>query len=589
MGTNSSRTSGAGSKVTAKKFLNNNGANCVDEMLEGMAQMHPKELMKFDGMNVMVRADYEKIKDEQVVLISGGGSGHEPSHAGYCGPGMLTAAVCGKVFASPGTDAVLNTIRTVTGSKGCLLIVKNYTGDRLNFGLAAEQAKSEGFDVEMVIVGDDAALSGKGVTGRRGLAGTVLVHKAAGAAAANGANLKEVLATAEAVSNAVRTVGVALSTCNVPGKPISDRLVPTDGKMELGLGIHGEPGRETLDLLSTDELVRRLSDIIMSDFTKLDGKQPKRVAVVVNNTGGTTPIEIYGICNSVLKQLSEKPFEVTVERIYAGPIMTSLEMQGFSLSLLALDMNEKYDASKLLSFLDAETTTLGWPGPLSSFTSSSEVKKVKAVSAEEESARHSHSFPTISEDEAKKLGERIRAAAKELVDKEPKLTEWDKICGDGDAGHTFQHGAQMVQEVLEKGEIKLTCPASTAAIIAEQARKMGGTSGAVSSIFFHSVGTSLQQNLDYGAAIKAGCASITRYGGAEPGMRTMLDALHAMAEGYEPDFSKLADKAMTAAKSTAEMNASAGRSNYIPDEKMRGVPDPGAMAVAFAVKAMADA
>ncbi|GBG24780.1 Triokinase/FMN cyclase [Hondaea fermentalgiana] len=588
MGGNASKSSGG--QVTAKKFLNDNGANCVEEMLEGMAKMHPKELLKIDGMNVMVRADYEKVKQEHVVLISGGGSGHEPSHAGYCGPGMLTAAVCGNVFASPGTDAVLNTIRSVTGPKGCLLVVKNYTGDRLNFGLAAEQAKSEGFKVEMVIVGDDAALSGKGVTGRRGLAGTVLVHKVAGAVAAAGGDLDAVLAAAESVSSAVRTVGVALSTCNVPGKAISDRLVPTDGKMELGLGIHGEPGRETLDLLSTDELVRRLSDIIMADFQKIDGKKPKRVALVINNTGGTTPIEIYGICNSALKQLADKPFDLTVERIYAGPIMTSLEMQGFSLSLLALDLDDKLDASKMLAHLDAETTTLGWPGPVSSFTSEAKVSQPKPVSKPPSNASEAQqSYPTVSSDLASTFEKKIRAAAKELIDKEPKLTEWDKICGDGDAGHTFQSGAKMVLEALDAKQVNLTVPALTAAAMAEQARKMGGTSGAVSSIFFHAVGTSLQHSLDYGAAIKAGCDAITRYGGAEPGMRTMLDALHAMTEGYVADLSKLADKSMAAAKSTAEMNASAGRSNYIPDEKMRGVPDPGAMAVAYAMRALADA
>ncbi|KAI7724927.1 hypothetical protein M8C21_024056, partial [Ambrosia artemisiifolia] len=204
--------------------------------------------------------------DEKVAVISGGGSGHEPAHAGFVGDGMLTAAICGDVFASPPVASILAGIRAVTGPMGCLLIVKNYTGDRLNFGLAAEEAKAQGYKVEMVIVGDDCALPPPlGIAGRRGLAGTILVHKIAGAAAASGLSLSDVAAEARHASEIVGTMGVALSVCTLPGQPKSDRLAA--GKMELGLGIHGEPGAIVADIQPVDMVVSHVLNRILSDET----------------------------------------------------------------------------------------------------------------------------------------------------------------------------------------------------------------------------------------------------------------------------------------------------------------------------------
>eukprot|EP00037_Helgoeca_nana_P030497 m.377545 g.377545 ORF g.377545 m.377545 type:complete len:239 (-) comp28206_c0_seq4:1591-2307(-) len=211
-------------------------------MVAGVLATTPS-LRKVVGHNVLVRADIETIRCTQVTLISGGGSGHEPAHAGYIGAGMLSAAVLGGMFASPSVGAILAAIRTCTvrGAPGCLLIVKNYTGDRLNFGLALEKARADGLDVEMVVVADDCALPrDKGITGRRGVAGTVFVHKVAGAAAETGLPLDSVHAEAMSAADSVGTLGVALTTCTLPGQPVSDRL--SGSKIEIGLGIHGESG-----------------------------------------------------------------------------------------------------------------------------------------------------------------------------------------------------------------------------------------------------------------------------------------------------------------------------------------------------------
>ncbi|CAI5462267.1 unnamed protein product [Closterium sp. Yama58-4] len=221
----------------AKKLIND-PSDVVLEMIEGLVETYPnlQYLDGFPDVKVVLRADVSRGTYEKVAIISGGGSGHEPAHAGFVGKGMLTAAVCGDVFASPSVNAVLMAIRAVTGPAGCLLIVKSYTGDRLNFGLAAEQAKEEGFKVDMVVVGDDCALPPpRGIAGRRGLAGTVFVHKVAGAAAEEGKSLADVAAEARQVAGLVGTMGVGLSVCTVPGGFPSDRLPAT--KMELGLGI----------------------------------------------------------------------------------------------------------------------------------------------------------------------------------------------------------------------------------------------------------------------------------------------------------------------------------------------------------------
>ena len=329
----------------------NSASTVVEEAIEGIVASHPG-ISRIEGWNVLVRNDCVSCRDAHVALISGGGSGHEPAHGGFIGP-HAQRRICGNVFASPSVDSILAGIRTVTGSKGCLLIVKNYTGDRLNFGLAAEQAKTEGYKVAMVIVGDDVAVnageeSDGTITGRRGLAGTLFVHKVAGAASAAGASLEQVLREAQAAAASVASMGVALTTRTVPGAERSTRIA--DGEMEVGLGIHGEPGRLKTKKEPCDKIVERLIDQI---GVVMKPERGQRVALMINNLGGLPLLEMYVVARAAHKLLHEK-LGVTIVRTFVGSFMTSLEMAGVMLTVCAVD-------DLRLSRVDAPTEAPAWP------------------------------------------------------------------------------------------------------------------------------------------------------------------------------------------------------------------------------------
>ena len=330
-----------------KKLINAPGA-VVPEMLAGLTIAYPN-LRKLPGQNVLACADIDPKRHDRVALISGGGSGHEPAHAGYVGRGMLSAAVAGDVFTSPPPDAVLAAIRAVTGPRGCLLIVKNYTGDRLNFGLAAERARAEGLAVEMVLVADDVALAdAAGHAGRRGLAGTILVHKVAGAAAEAGLSLAEVAAEARAVAAEVRTMGVALAPCTVPaaGEP---GFSLGEGEIEMGLGIHGEPGLARVPLAPADTLV---DDILGRLVPPREHAAGRPVALMVNGLGGTPAMELAIVARRAVETL--EGWGLAVERVYLGNFLTALEMAGVSLTLLPV-------TPERIGRLDSPTSAPAWP------------------------------------------------------------------------------------------------------------------------------------------------------------------------------------------------------------------------------------
>lgn len=314
----------------------------VEEMLEGMTYAYPQYVKKLDNANVIVRKDS---KLDKVALVSGGGSGHEPSHGGFVGYGMLDGAVAGAVFTSPTPDQVYEAIKAVANDAGVLLVVKNYTGDVMNFDMAKEMAEMEGIKVDSVIVDDDVAVENSTWTiGRRGIAGTIFVHKLAGAKAETGATLEEVKAVAEKVINNVRSMGMALTPCTVPaaGKP---NFTLDENEMEIGMGIHGEPGTHREELKTADEIVTHLMDKILADMNLAKGDE---VAILVNGLGGTPLMEQFIINRKVNKILEEK--KINIYKTILGEYMTSIEMAGFSISLLKLD-----DELKVL--LDAKADT----------------------------------------------------------------------------------------------------------------------------------------------------------------------------------------------------------------------------------------
>ncbi len=311
-----------------KKVINH-PEQVVEEMLAGVAAAHPQYVRRLQGFNVLVRAGATTAK---VALVSGGGSGHEPSHGGFVGRGMLDGAVAGAVFTSPTPDQVFEAVKAVDGGKGVLLVIKNYTGDVMNFEMAAEMAAAENIQVEKVIVNDDVAVENSTwTTGRRGIAGTVFVHKLAGAKAEAGGTLAEVKRVAEKVVANVRSMGMALAPCTVPaaGKP---SFTLAEDEIEIGMGIHGEPGTHREALRPADEIAAHLLDKILADLSCPPGQE---VAVLVNGLGGTPLMELYVVNRKVAEILAGK--EAKVVKTYVGNYMTSLEMAGFSLTVLKLD------------------------------------------------------------------------------------------------------------------------------------------------------------------------------------------------------------------------------------------------------------
>lgn len=577
-----------------KSFINSSDT-VVTDAVEGLIATIP-HLGRLDGFPaIKVCYDLRHDGDETVSIISGGGSGHEPAFAGYVGCGMLAAAVAGDVFASPSEDAVLAAIRQVTGSAGSLLILNNYTGDRLNFGAAAERAKAEGLNVEMVIVGDDCALRNKTTVGRRGLAGSMFAIKVAGAAAAAGKDLAAVHAVAERAATSVGTMACALTTCTLPGQTASTRLGPDE--MEMGLGLHGEPGAYSARVRPVDSIVTELIDRITGESegtTYLEVSPGDRVALLVNNLGGATILEMGVVSraavHAVLTQLHAK-----LERVYVGALMTSLDMRGISLSLLKLGNDEE-----LVDALDASTDAVGWPKHGGKYIADKVPAPVPQGPTDAMmSAEGATKDEAYGSGESEVVRKCIEAACAAVLELEGELNDLDGKVGDGDCGTTMATGARAVHAALP--ELPLDSAAGTALGLAQAVGgSIGGTSGAILKIFFSAAGAALRgssteesQALTVAAVavgLRAGVEAIKKYGGASKGNRTMVDALEPAAEALEiaskanVSGSVAAAAAASAAEggveATKSMVAAAGRSSYVPVAALEGVPDPGAVGVA---------
>ncbi|CAN6801559.1 hypothetical protein YC2023_098251 [Brassica napus] len=573
----------------AKKFINNPN-DVVTEFIEGLVETYPG-LQYLDGLpevKVVLRADVSAADYDKVAVISGGGSGHEPAQAGYVGEGMLTAAICGDVFASPPVDSILAGIRAVTGPMGCLLVVTNYTGDRLNFGLAAELAKTEGFKVETVIVGDDCALPPpRGIAGRRGLAGTILVHKVAGAAAAAGLSLEEVAAEAKHASEMVGTMGVALTVCSLPGQATSDRLGPE--KMELGLGVHGEPGAAVVDIQPVDVVVSHVLQQILSPETNyVPITRGNSVVLMVNGLGGAPLMELMIAAGKAVPKL-QLEFGLAVDRVYTGSFMSSLDMAGFSISIMKADQS-------ILERLDAPTKAPSWPVGTDGNLPPSKIP-VPLPPFQQNKNEESLGRPQELSQQGRILEAAIEAAATVVISLKDSLNEWDGKVGDGDCGSTMCRGATAILEDV-RNYYPLNDAAETVNEIGSSIRRvMGGTSGIIYSLLCKAAYAELKANVqsevtskNWSDALKSSISAVSKYGGARAGYRTMLDALIPASRVLEEKLSigedpvsafVLSGEAATAgAESTIQMQAQAGRSSYVSAQILASIPDPGAMAAA---------
>ncbi|EPT0358405.1 TPA: glycerone kinase [Enterobacter cloacae subsp. dissolvens] len=544
------------------RFFFNNRKQLVNDAIEGILISAPHgNLVKLDvdpAIRIVARSDWDK---SRVAVISGGGSGHEPAHAGFVGKGMLTAAVCGDLFASPSVDAVLNAIVAVTGDRGCLLIVKNYTGDRLNFGLAAEKAKRYGLKVEMVIVADDIALPDNKQP--RGIAGTALVHKIAGYAAEHGKSLSEVRDIAQQACDNLWSLGVAMQTCNLPGSDEEEGRIK-QGHVELGLGIHGEPGASVVDTQNSKAII----DTLVTPLKAQAGDG--RFAVLINNLGGVSALEMA----LLTKELAHSALKENIAYLIGpAPLVSALDMKGFSLTLLKL--NDLFEKA-----LHEEVETLGWQKPVA----------FAPLRTQEHSAIHDRVEFTPSANP--QVGEYVSVVTKTLIQLENRLNALDAKVGDGDTGSTFAQGAREIAQRLEENNLPLNDVSTLLLLVGERlATVMGGSSGVLMSIFFTAAGQKLHDGQSLADALLSGLAQMKQYGGADLGDRTLIDALQPALEALQKgDLKAAAQAAQQGAEATARMGkAGAGRSSYVNKENLDGVMDPGAVAVAEVFKAMVEA
>ncbi|MCZ7889441.1 MULTISPECIES: dihydroxyacetone kinase family protein [Agrobacterium] len=558
------------------KKLINDPATVVRDMLEGVVALSPATVLLADE-NVVIRSGLPDPEKRRVAVLSGGGSGHEPAHAGYVGAGMLTVAVAGDVFTSPSTDAVLAGIRAAAGPAGALVIVKNYTGDRLNFGLAAELARAEGIPVEIVVVADDVALKDTVPDDRRrGIAGTVLVHKLAGAAAEQGLSLQEVARIAREAAGNLSSMGISLGSCTLPavGRP---GFVLGDAEIEVGLGIHGEQGVRRMPIAPADELVKLVLETIEADGRLKSGD---RVALLINGLGSTPPMELAVVARSAVTRLEAK--RVVVERAWAGTFLSALDMPGFSLSVMHVD-----DA--MLNLMDAPTDAGAWPrgGVVNRNRVLPSVGVKTSVTAQ--------SSVTVAGERLRSAAERVAGA---LIAAEPKLTQLDSVTGDGDLGTSMVRGAEAI----------LALPRQSFADISgglmEMANAMRKAIGGSSGPFYatglmrasrHLAGIEKPTAQQMAEAFVAAVLAVSELGGAKPGDRTMIDALHPAAATFRDKLAAgaSADDAwrsalaagIAGAEATTSMKPRLGRASYLGERAM-GHPDAGAVAVSIWLEAI---
>ncbi|GAX21731.1 triose/dihydroxyacetone kinase / FAD-AMP lyase [Fistulifera solaris] len=590
--------------MTANKKIINCTEDAVAEMIQGLLRQYPETLKCCEApyQNILIGSHYHTKERTAasftpISLISGGGSGHEPSHAGWIGCGMLTSVVCGGIFASPSIAAIRAALRAVPSDAGILVIVKNYTGDCLNFGMAIEMENTSNntSPIEMVVVAEDVALPReKGVTGARGLAGTVLIHKIAGAAAAAGYSLSQVATLARNACARMGTLGIALETVAVPGAPATSSSRLPDDCFEVGLGIHGEAGLKQCPAMTANEMATTMivaiqsygrimnddDDTIVPMFASGD-----EVCVLVNNLGGTSEFEMSILANACVTEL-EAVHHVKVRLLYVGTYMSSFNMHGASLTILNL-------TDEMIELLEAPTSAPAWKK--CQYSKDPNAMVPVPVPPELKTKSTYRALPPLMiQDFSTVARKMVAAAAQSLIDHEPLITKYDTIVGDGDCGLTMKRGAVAL---LKCKHLDTSHPVRLFTQIADLvSSSMGGTSGVLLELGFRKMATYMSRAKDRNitarelfAAFQQGVQAISFYGRATLGARTMLDALIPASRVENADLLQgMAQAARHGADSTATMGkATAGRSNYLSEVSLQGTPDPGAIAMALVLEAIA--
>lgn len=554
-------------------------------------------------------------ESDKVSILSGGGSGHEPLHAGFVGDGLLDVAVCGSVFASPSVKQVVSGIHAKQSKKGTIVVIKNYTGDILHFGLAAERAKAQGLDIELLIVQDDVSVgkTKNGKVGRRGLAGTVLVHKIVGAKSAIDnckASLEEVHQLGQKVIDNLVTIGASLDRVSIPtvqGVKQDEESDDEESKLdelnvdeiEVGMGIHNEHGIKRLKPIPTvDELAELLLAYLLDPndeeryYVKFD--KDDDVVLLINNLGATSNLELYAI-QSIVNEKLNFIYNIKPVRIYTGTFTTSLDGPGISITLLNVT---KAGGHEVLRCLDAPTTAMAW-NSTSSTTQWSE--SGSHIVTEPPVVNTIHSNLTLDPSTVEKI---LTQGCKDVIKVEPKVTLYDTVAGDGDCGETLVAGANGIQNALKDKSLELKDAVKFFDELGDLVETaMGGTSGGLYSIFISSMATYLKKQEEsqgsfeidqkaFAKTLAAGLKGLSKYTRARVGDRTLMDALIPFVETFNStgDIDKASEAAHEGAESTRKLAAKFGRASYVGEEEFRkfdsegGLPDPGAIGLAALIK-----
>lgn len=569
-----------------KKIINS-ATTLVDEMCQGIVLAHPSL-----GLLQQSRVIYKKSHDDddKVSLISGGGSGHEPAHAGFVGDGMLDAAVCGDVFASPSQIQVYQAIRAVAGKKGTLLIIKNYSGDVMNFLNALSMAQEEGYNVDFVKVNDDIAVQDSLYTvGRRGVAGTVFVHKIAGAAAAEGKSLEEVKKIAEHAAENVRSLGFAFSSCTVPAKG-SPIFTLEDDEMEYGVGIHGEPGRSREKAATADVLAQRMVDALVKDLSVVEGQE---IALLVNGFGATPLQELYVLNTAVRKVLAGA--NIPVYRTFVGNYMTSLDMEGGSVSILKLD-------ETLKRYLDAPCSAPAFnvSGPVAptyyADFSACKAEKTQITELPQNACQVYNEKLSLAN-----VQYLVQSMTECIIRNEVPFCTLDSYAGDGDFGMSIAKGFRCLEKdwsnILENESSDIGSFLRACSLIIME--NCGGASGPIWGSAFRAAGIFADGKMELSAKelaelMKKALLGIQKTGersfgrGAVVGDKTLVDALDpcvgAMLEAadngdsLQASMTKGASAAVLGAEKTKDIVARMGRAGTV-GERSVGYPDAGAHAL----------
>lgn len=580
------------------KKIMNRSETMVPEMCAGIALAYPE--LEFVKRYKIIKKREQNA--DKVSLISGGGSGHEPAHAGFVGKGMLDAAVCGDIFASPSQIQIYQAIKETAGNAGTLMIIKNYSGDMMNFKNAARLAEEDGISVEYVKVDDDIAVQDSLYTvGRRGVAGTVLVHKVAGAAAEKGYSLKQVKAYAENAVLNTRSIGFAFTSCTVPAKGTPTFSI-AENEIEYGVGIHGEPGVSREAMMTADELSKRMTDSLVKELGLSENDE---VTVLVNGFGGTPLQELYLFLNSTAKILDE--YKIKIYRSFAGNYMTSIDMSGASLTFMKMN-------SELKSLLDAESDAPAFKvnGPVLPRNYEPFIPAYHTQSENTDQKNHTKGNAKVRQEilTVDNVIFIVDTMSECIIKNEVPFCELDAYAGDGDFGMSVSKGFRQLRrewnDILEEkvcdiGEFLDAC----SLIIMECC---GGASGPIWGSAFRAAGKVAKgkQKLtaeEFAVLLQEAVTGIQKTGeysfgrGAVVGDKTLIDALVPCADVWTENagnktlkelFQLSADAAVNGAKMTEKIVARMGRAGTVGKRSI-GYPDAGAFALGVIFSKIADA